>query len=209
MNYSELKAASIAYADRYDKEVDDNVNLYILFTESRVNRLLKVRKQSARAFTPTEESKEYYSLPPDWAGMRSISIVNPNSLESGYSIAKMNLIDPELFEDRKIKGCGGEYFYYVLADQIRVYPLIPTGLSIETVYFQKVPPLTVDNPENWLSVDHPDIYLAGMCAEISLFSKDYDAATGWYERLTTAVGELDNVDWHERWSGDPMVVRLG
>lgn len=209
MNYSDLIDAARAYADRYDTEVDANLNLFILFTESRINRLLKVRKQSARAFTPTDETKEYYSLPSDWAGMRSITIINPNSIESNYSLSKMSLIDPELFEDKKIAGCTGTQYYYILSDQMRVYPLIQSGLSIEMVYYQRVPPLTLANPENWLSLDHPDIYLAGMTAEISLFAKDYDAATGWYDRLTTAVSELDNVDWHERWSGDPMQVRLG
>ena len=49
MNYSELVAASIAYADRYDLEVSQNMDIYIVMVESRINRLLKTRKQSARA----------------------------------------------------------------------------------------------------------------------------------------------------------------
>ena len=54
-----------------------------------------------------------------------------------------------------------------------------------------------------------DIYIAGMTAEISLFAKDYEVATGWFDRMKIAVDELDNVDWVERWSGDALRIRLG
>ena len=54
MNYTELVATSIAYADRYDLEVTDNVDTFIILVEARVNRLLKTRKQSARTYTATQ-----------------------------------------------------------------------------------------------------------------------------------------------------------
>ena len=66
MNKLALTNAAIAYADRYDIEVNENINNFYLFTEARINRLLKTRRQSARAFTLTIENREYYSLPPDW-----------------------------------------------------------------------------------------------------------------------------------------------
>ena len=211
MTYNELVNLSIAYADRYDIEVKDNIPSFIIMTEARINRLLKTRKQSARATTVAIDGLEYYGLPPDWAGMRDI---NANVFQSSGSSKSepMHLLDPTTFENTIIKDRVYQTkgnIYTVIADQIRIHPTLSDGSSIEMVYYQKVPPLTLENQSNWLSNDNPDIYLAGMTAEISLFAKDYDAATGWYDRLKVAVGELDNVDWQERWSGDSLQIRLG
>lgn len=215
MNYAELKDAAVAYADRYDAEVNDNLDLYILLTEARVNRLLKTRKQSARAYINVSDDREYYSLPPDWAGMRNVEVNVPNSVTSGYSTTVAHFADPITFDRVKQGNITGQgYYFLIIANQLRIFPIPEVGSSIEMVYYQKVPNLTAATIElpnaesNWLSEDHPDIYLAGMTAEISLFAKDYDAATGWYERLTSAVSELDSVDWQERWSGDPLQIRV-
>lgn len=209
MNYSELVAATIAYADRYDAEVSDNMDTFILLTEARINRLLKTREQSTRAYTPTVADEEFYSLPPDWAGMRDIQLTNPDPKTVGNSVQSFNLLDPKMFDVKRGKPYDGMLYYTVIAKQIQIYPIQDIGCTIEMVYYQKVPPLSVSATSNWVSEDHPDIYLAGMTAEVSLFAKDYDTAQTWYNRLGTAVDELENVDLEERWSGDAPQIRLG
>jgi hypothetical protein len=210
MNYLDLRNAAIAYSDRYDKEVSDNIDIYILMTEARINRLLKTREQSNRAFLYTIVDKEFYALPPDWAGMRAMYLVEPDPNTSPNSTVKFVLLDPVSFQSTKHQDPGGKFFYCIIANQIQIYPTIDVGFSIEMIYYQKVPNLNPTDDvtsTNWLSESHPDIYLAGMTAEISLFAKDYDAAQSWYDRLKAAVDELDNVDWIERWSGDPLQTR--
>jgi hypothetical protein len=209
MNYAEIVAASIAYSDRYDADVSSSMPTYILMTEAKVNRLLKTRKQSMRAYVSTVADKEFYALPPDWAGMRGIQMTTPDPVSNGYSTTKMSLLDPISFEAKKSGEDTGSIIYCVIANQIQIYPVQAAGSSIEIIYYQTVPNLNQSSDTNWLSEDHPDIYLAGITAEISLFAKDYETASGWYDRLTAAVSELDNVDWLERWSGDVLQVRLG
>jgi len=208
MNYSELVAGSIAYADRYDLEVSQNIDMFIVMVEARVNRLLKTRKQSARAYTLTQDGTEYYSLPPDWAGMRDIQLTS--AIPTGeHGVQSFSLLDPKQFDKKRGVPYSGSLYYTVIADQIQIFPIQEAGKTIEMVYFQKVPNLNSTDSSNWMSADQPDIYLAGMTAEIELFAKNYDAATGWYDRLKIAVDELDSVDWVERWSGDSLQVRLG
>tara|TARA_R110000803_G_scaffold117357_4_gene185890 strand:+ start:927 stop:1589 length:663 start_codon:yes stop_codon:yes gene_type:complete len=220
MNKLALTNAAIAYADRYDIEVNENINNFYLFTEARINRLLKTRRQSARAFTLTIENREYYSLPPDWSGMRDIQVTNPTPLIVGAGTISLRLIDPALLNQYKLEESRGQrntngfptYYYCVIADQIQIFPILANGLSIEMIYYQQVPSLAlpaIDTSSNWLSENNPDIYLSGLCAEISLFAKDYDAASSWYSRLEVSISELDSSDQLERWSGDPLQVRLG
>jgi hypothetical protein len=208
MNYSELVAVSIAYADRYDLEVEQNMDNYIIMVEARINRLLKTRKQSARVYTATIADQDYYSLPPDYAGMRDVQL-NSDSPLTSHSVSPVSYLSPEIFNRRQNEPYGGCVYYTVLADQIQIFPK-PTedGQTIEMVYYQKLPPLTALNTTNWLSEDYPDIYLAGITAEIELFAKNYETADGWFERMKISVNELDNTDIVERWSGTALVTRI-
>lgn len=209
MNYADLMDLSRAYTDRYDNEVENNLDNFIVLVEAQVNRLLKTREQSCRAYVNTVADKEYYSLPPDWAGMRDIRISDPSPTSGSFKTTHLSLLDPVLFDEKRNGPDDGGCYYCVISNQIQIYPVQDAGLTIEMVYFQRVPSLNSTNTTNWISDDHPDIYVAGMSAEISLFAKDYPAATGWSDRMAAAVDQLDNVDWVERWSGDPLQVRAG
>jgi len=208
MNYTELVATSIAYADRYDLEVTDNVDTFIILVEARVNRLLKTRKQSARTYTSTQANVEYYSLPPDWAGMRDIQM-NSLSPNVEHSVTAMSYLEPESFNTQRGNPYGGRMFYTIIADQIQIYPIQEAGKTIEMVYYQDVPNLNATDNTNWMSNDQPDIYVSGMTAEIELFAKNYEAADSWFDRMKLAVTELDSADGIERWSGSMLTTRIG
>tara|TARA_R110000803_G_scaffold11850_2_gene35026 strand:- start:382 stop:1011 length:630 start_codon:yes stop_codon:yes gene_type:complete len=209
MNYTELVAASIAYADRQDIEVSENMDTFILLAEARINRVLKTREQSVRATVQTVTDQEFFALPPDYAGMRDIHL-NYTSDSGESKQAQYNLLNPEQLTGRA-QGWPNENanYYQIIANQFKITPAIDTGSSIEITYYQKVPNLNAVAADNWLSISHPDIYLCGMTSEIELFAKNYDAAQGWQSRMSTAIGELDNTDVVERWSGAPMQTRVG
>jgi hypothetical protein len=208
MTYQELVDAAQAYADRYDLEVANNIDVFIIMAESRMNRVLKTRKQSARVYTPAVDDQEYYALPPDYAGMRDIQI-NSDIPAADHSVSSFSYLSPEQLNNRRDQPSGGKNYYTIIADQIQIYPKQSVGCVLEIIYFQKVPPLTSDNTENWMSQDYPDIYLSGVVAEIELFVKNYDAAGIWAQRLVMATQELDASDNTERWSGSSLVMRVG
>lgn len=208
MNYSELRDAAIAYADRYDVEVSDNIDIFILMVEARANRVLKTREQSVRAYIATVTDQEYYSLPDDYAGMRDIQYNDASPLVT-HSVAQYNYLSPEQMNDRRGSPFNGENYYTVIADQLHIFPCQDTGGTLEMVYYQKVPNLNSTDTNNWMSDSHPDIYLAGMVAEIEIFAKNYEAGELWYTRMTTMIQELENSDNEERWSGAALQTRIG
>lgn len=208
MNYQELVDTSIAYADRHDVEVADNIDTFIILTEARVNRLLKTREQSARAYAPTIDDEEFYSLPPDYAGMRDFQL-NSDSPLVEHNVTNYEMMSPEQMNVQGRKSYHGTLYYCILANQIQIFPKQAAGQTIEMTYYQKVPSLNAGATINWLSESHPDIYVAGMTAEIELFAKNYDAADGWFGRMKIAVSELDSADVKERWAGNTLVTRVG
>lgn len=208
MNYTELVAASKAYADRQDIEVDANIDNFILMAEARMNRVLKTREQTTRIYAPTIEDQEFYTLPPDFSGMRDIQL-NSALPSTEHSQTQFNYMTPEQFNIRRDQTYAGSLFYTVVANQLQIFPIQEAGLSIELIYYQKVPNLSLDNLTNWMSESHPDIYLAGITSEIEIFAKNYKVGKAWDDRMARAIGELEKADVEERWSGQPLVVRLG
>lgn len=208
MTYDEIVAASKAYADRNDIEVANNIDVFIVLAEARMNRLLKTREQSSRVITPTVDLQEYYSLPPDYAGMRDIQISVTND-DGSISSAPLTMLTPELFNIKRNAPFNGRLYYSIIANQIQVFPIQAAGKHIEIIYYQKVPNLNSHASLNWVSEGHPDMYVAGVTGEISLFAKDYETAGSWFDRMGESINELDSSDVMERWSGGPLVMRIG
>tara|TARA_R110000744_G_C19370310_1_gene562421 strand:+ start:7286 stop:7912 length:627 start_codon:yes stop_codon:yes gene_type:complete len=205
MNHTELVTAAKAYADRQDIEVSQNLDTFILMTEARINRVLKTREQSTRIYTPTIKDQEYYTLPPDYSGMRNIQL-NVGEPSSTNDVISMHFVTPEQI-DCKRSSSSGEVVYTIVNNQIQIYPLQDVGLTIEIVYYQKVPNLNSVNSTNWLSDSHPDIYLSGVVSQIEAFVKNYEISSSWDDRMSRSIDELEVSDISERWSGAPMVMR--
>jgi hypothetical protein len=211
MQYSEIVAAGKAYADRNkDPEIIANIDIFLRFGEARLSRLLKVRKASVRAQLAMG-TDEYYSLPPDFGGMRDIQVISPPEVTPSRS-RTLYYSSPEQMNAQSQLSSGISLnigYYTVIADQIQIWPVGAAGDTLELIYYRRIPPLIPDVPQNvnWVSDDHPDIYLSLLMYEISLFIKNHEVALSWTNRLNTALDELDVTDKQERWSGTPMATR--
>lgn len=209
MDYAELQDVAQRYADRQDEEIINLFPQYLKLAEARVNRLLKTREQTSRVYTPTIANVAYYPLPPDYRGMRDVQVTNLQpTTRQAPSTYPMKYISPSEMNERENTHKSGEMFYTVIDNQIQILPILNAGYSIEMVYYRKVPPLTATEPVNWLSEEHPDIYVAAVTGEISLFVKDYAAAESWFSRMSGAIGELQVSDINERWTGNPLTTRI-
>jgi len=208
MNYSELVAAAQQYSDRRDIEVVGSFPIFFTLVEAKINRVLKTREQSTRIFTPTVSTSEYYSLPVDFAGMRSIQL-NSDLPGNSHNSKPLTYVTPEVMSiKRNSVETSTTVFYTIVSNQIQIAPLQAAGQSIEMSYFQKVPALTELITENWLSISHPDIYLAGLIGEIEIFAKNYEVGKSWYDRMALAINELGESDYQETWTGAPLVMRV-
>lgn len=207
MTYQEIAKAAKAYADRNDLEVADNMDTFFIMAEARINRVLKTREQTTRTYTPFIDGEEYYGLPSDYAGMRDIQC-NSDVPSSPHSSAPFNYINPEQFNIKRNESYAGKLYYSIIANQIQIFPTQANGV-LEIVYYQKVPNLNETESSNWLSAAHPDIYLAGVLAEIESFVKNYEVSKSWDAKMSRSIKELDNSDVIERWSGAPLTVKVG
>lgn len=207
MNYTQLVAAATAYADRNDIEVNSSIDTFIIMAESRINRALKTAGQTHRVYTRTIEGKEFYTLPNDYNGMRVVHFNTGDVDAKDSQPIQLYYTTPENIVNLQEIGDVDKQYYTLVNNQIQLHQTLPGSGTIEMVFYRKVPNLNKANPENWLTTDSPDIYLSGMCAEIELFVKNYDAATLWDSRMTRAIDELSGNDVQNRWAGNSLVIR--
>lgn len=208
MEYQELADAARAYADRNDIEVNDNLDVFFIMAESRINRVLKIAKQSHRLYTRSIEGQEYYALPPDYNGMRAIQFNTGQPDTDGSATKTLTFVTPNVMAEMQAAGPQGDKYYYsIVSGQIQVFPTLPHAGTIEIIHYRRLVHLTKDNKTNWMSLDHPDIYLAGLICEIESFVKNYDAATLWDTKMTRMIEELRLDNEESLWAGNTLTMR--
>lgn len=206
MTYQELVDAAKAYADRLDAEVDANMSVFILMAEARINRILKVGGQTHRVYTNTVAGREFYTLPKEYNGMRIVQF-NSGSPDNS-SVIQLHYVTPEhIVNMQQANLYDGANYYTILNNQLQLHNPLPSGGTLEMVFYRKVPPLSNLSPTNWMSIEHPDVYLSGICCEIELFVKNSDAAQLWDQRMMRAAGEIQDQDDGNRWSGATMTIK--
>ena len=209
MEYQELADAARAYADRNDIEVDSNLDVFFIMAESRINRVLKVSKQSHRIYTRTYDGQEYYTLPPDYNGMRSIQF-NSGAVDAVDSKTHtLTFLTPNAMASIQEESAEYDSYYYtIVSGQIQVHPTLPSGGTLEIIHYRRLIHLNKSNPSNWMSADHPDIYLAGLITEIESFTKNYDAAQIWDAKMTRMIEELRTDNEESLWAGNTLTTRI-
>lgn len=202
MQYGDIVKAALAYSDKSDAlDVQNNVDVFLRVVESRANRGLQIRQQSKRARLTCDPMVEYYGLPVDFSGLRDVEILHGNNRIT------MRYLAPEAM-NRHVNENGSTASYSLVSNQIRVWPKMDSSHTIEVIYYQRVMPLSNDEPSNWMADRFPDVYIFGLCVEIAAFTKDADSATLWDQRFRDALQAMTLDDARDLWSGPSPSIQI-
>jgi hypothetical protein len=202
MNYSEIKALALNYADRADDtEVVASFDNMLKIVEAKLNRVLQVKGQTKRAYIATEAGKAIYTLPPDFAGMRTIT-VKANITDNSGTIGQYRT--PEMFS---AEISGETFIYTMFGDVLQVNPTYDAQY-FEILYYSKVTPLNSGIMQNFIGDSYPDAYIFGLLVEISAFVKDFESATAWDSRFRQVLDEMDFESSQDQWSSPSLQVRV-
>lgn len=208
MNLSQISSVSLGYADRNDTAVVNMIPSFVKMVESRFNRVLTIEDQSTRYQFPTPNPTDgRYNLPTDFSSLQDIAIVSIASPSSRVTLAMVN---PEQMNtvtgmtNQSIKG-----WYNIIAGQLVVQPVLTDDYLLEIVYYATIDPLTAPESFNWISTNHPDLYIYGILVEINSFVKDPDATNLWEARFQSAVAEVNAADDLLVWSGTSLFTHVG
>jgi hypothetical protein len=211
MTYDEIVNISLSYADRTDTAVTSRVDLFMRMVESRINRLLVIEDMSVRYVFPTPNpTNGRYDLPADFSAMRDIAIVNSLTPTDRLTLSLINSEQMTTATGTTNVDNSMKHFYQILNSQIVIQPPVTDGEKyLEVVYYGNIIPLTSTVTTNWISNNHPDLYIDGILVEINAFVKDADAAAMWDGRFKQVIGELTDADNVLVYSGTPLQTRVG
>jgi hypothetical protein len=210
MNYTDVVSTALSYADRQDDEVVSRMDTFLRMVESRINRLLQIDDMQLRYQFPEPNPLDgRFNLPLDYAKLSDIAIVNIADPTSRLTLSRVNQEQMNTFTGVVNTSNSAKHFYQIIAGQVITQPIPVDGIDLlEIVYYGSIIPLTPTENTNWLSYNHPDLYVDGLLTEINSFVKDAQAASLWNTRFVQAIEELKSADVEFLWSGTPLATRV-
>lgn len=227
--FSELMNGVITYLDRPDLEGD--VGTFVALAEKRLTRRLNLAENESQAVLELVEGRS--PLPNDYGSWRALhgpgrypmeyapphifltrygrdvglqgdgydDVAYPPSLGGGRPrwftiVGSTDLSDI----DTSIAAWGG-----ALDNPFLLVGPTYTG-QLTLLYRQTIPPLSDDNPENWLLAQHPDLYLYATLLETAPFLRDDARLAMWKAMLDEAVSGVTTLDREARWGRSRMVM---
>ena len=189
-NYTDLQAICADFLNRSD--LTDIIKDWIKMAEAEFNRVLRTREMAVRTRSPL--STQYVKLPPDFIGMRNIELItNP--------ITPLEYRNPHTLDIHRSNDATGKPLYYsVIQYNLEFAPVPDSEYTLEIVYYQKVPALSV-HTTNWLLDNHPDAYIYGTLLQSPVYLGHDERITLWLGRYNQIIEQITTSDQKASFSG--------
>lgn len=201
MNYSELQSTAFEYADcTVDTSTTAQYDNFLRLVEARLNRTTFTREQEGESYSTLVADTYIYALPDDFGRLRNIGVKAELSTPAEVAV----FVPPE-FYDNYVASNGEVKVYSTYGNNVKVWPVVD-GEILEILYYKKIPALTAVAPTNWVSANHPDLYLYGLLVEICSFRKDWETSKTWEERFISTIVLLSEQNERTKWSGPQLTT---
>lgn len=161
MTYAELKTNIANYLNRSD--LTSYIDTFIDSTEAELNRRLRTKEMIKRA-TATADS-QYLTVPTDWQEAINIEITSNNF----SPLFQQSIESLDVYRKSNNNAVGQPVYYAMVDDSIELAPTPDSSYTLQLTYYGKIDPLSDSNTSNFVSNDHPDVYLYGSLKHASIF----------------------------------------
>jgi hypothetical protein len=195
-NYATLQSAIADYLNRAD--LTAQIQTFIQFAEADLNTRLRSREMIVNA-TATSDG-QFVALPPDWLEAINMMIVGGQS--------PLRYITPDEADTIiKAKTYTSTRFYSMTTGIIELVPPAVDDITIDMVYYGKIPALSTANTTNWLLTKAPDVYLYGALVHAAPFLMDDQRIPVFGNIYLKRVEELNQESQKSLHSGSPLLAR--
>ena len=182
MNYSELKTNIANYLNRSD--LTSEIDIFIDNTESELNSNLRVADMVKRS-TATAEN-QYLALPSDWLEAINIEI----SSNEFRPLMQMSIESLDVYR-KSINNKTGQPIYYAIVDNtLELAPSPDASYTLQLTYYGKIDALSDSNTSNFVSNNHPDVYIYGSLKHASVFLMEDERAPLFNAQFDKSLEEI-------------------
>ena len=195
-NYATLQSAIADYLNRAD--LTAQIQTFIQFCEADLNTRLRSREMIVNA-TATSDG-QFVALPPDWLEAINMMIVGGQS--------PLRYITPDEADTIiKAQTYTSTRFYSMTTGVIELVPPAVDDITIDMVYYGKIPALSNANTTNWLLTSNPDIYLYGALLQAAPYLQDDARIPTWATLYERALNDSQTADDRSASSGGALLTR--
>jgi hypothetical protein len=192
-DYSDLLDKTRLWLDRGTK-LDALMPSFIALAESYMNRTLRTPEMEA-IYNPVAITGAF-TLPDDFLALRSLTA-------KGEPLQAMS---PSTLAHAFGTLTGIPRGYAISGRSVKIAPLGTDAL--ELAYWQRIPPLTLNSPTNWVLDLNSDLYLYGTLLSAETYIDNPSRIAQWQAAFEGAVDQLVRSSSKARWGG-PIVARSG
>ena len=195
-NYATLQSAIADYLNRAD--LTAQIQTFIQFAEADLNTRLRSREMIVNA-TATSDG-QFVALPPDWLEAINMMIVGGQS--------PLRYITPDEADTIiKAQTYTSTRFYSMTTGVIELVPPAVDDITIDMVYYGKIPALSDAITTNWLLTKAPDVYLYGALTHAAPFLMDDQRMAVFSQIYLARVQSLQDESQKALHSGSPLISR--
>jgi len=199
MTYSELKTNIASYLNRSD--LSNELDLFIDQTEAEINRRVRTKDMVKRANAVLEQ--QYLTLPSDWQEAINVEITS-----NDFSPVFQQSIESLDVYRKSIDNSSGQPIYFAIVDDTLEFAPIPDqNYNIQLTYYAKPTPLSDSNTSNFVSNDHPDVYLYGALKHASIFLMEDDRVNLFNDLFEKALEDIRMEDYRSQYAKGSLMQR--
>ena len=191
-----MQSAIADYLNRAD--LTAQIQTFIQFCEADLNTRLRSREMIVNA-TATSDG-QFVALPSDWLEAINMMIVGGQS--------PLRYITPDEADTIiKAQTYTSTRFYSMTTGVIELVPPAVDDITIDMVYYGKIPALSDANTTNWLLTKAPDVYLYGALTHAAPFLMDDQRMAVFSQIYLARVQSLQDESQKALHSGSPLISR--
>lgn len=180
--YANLQASIASWLNREDlaAQIPD----FIALAEAKFDRELRVNAMVGREVTTA--SSDYVELPSDWLQTISAAITSPANTYSA-----LRYIGPEEYNDLRNDGLTGtSRMYTIINNNMLLLPAPEASVTIEIIYYKKIPALSASAATNWLLQRSQDLYLYASLIQAEAFLQNDERIPLWAGAVERIIADM-------------------
>ena len=198
-NYATLKTAVANWLDRSD--LTDRIPEFIALTESRFNRLLRIRSmETVSTSISTSSGTREYALPTGYVQMKDFYLTTD-------PITPLSYVTPEMMNRiwaGSTKGKPG--VYTIIGENVRLGPNPDAVYTTSMLYYKTFDALSDSAVTNWVILNAPDVYLYGTLLEAEPFLMNDQRLGLWATAFKQSLDDIQAQDNKDRHSGSELRI---
>jgi hypothetical protein len=195
--YAELQSSIGDWLNRAD--LVTTIPTFISMAEVAHNRQIRTRQMIKRSTATIGDA--FTTLPSDMLEITNAQI-------NGSRVTPLEFVAMDQADRiREVYPAGASKYFTIVGDTLELVPNPSSEVTVEIVYYARIPALSVSNTSNWLLLNSPDLYLYGSLIASAPYLRDDDRVVVWSTLYKQALADLQIADERARFTSTPLRAR--